>query len=457
MQNELGWTAAVARFVASSPVEWSDELRSAVYDGVIDWFSSVLTAKDDATAEQLMASMGNEPPYSLTARECTVIGKPYKAGVLDAALVNGYLAHALDYDDVHEEVRGHPSAVLIAALLAEAEYGSISGKPFKEGYLIGMEVMCQLGRWIGNSHYELGWHSTATLGAIAAAAAVARMRGFTEEQARHAIGLAATQAGGLRLHFGSAVKPLHAGIAARAGVMAARMAYAGIQGSDEVLDGKLGFIDMYSGGSPAFAEPDIEQWGKPWRIVQPGLWFKIYPCCSASYHAIDAAHELWIHNGYTADEIAQVNVIFPPGGDAALVANNPGNGVEGRFSAEYIVALKLTQPMLELGDFDEGAIREDMRQLMQRVRRHYREDIPAAPTAMPKGRFTIVEVVKTDGTVQSSRSDTPTGSPGKPLSEGDKLRKYEAAAKGMASGWKELPRRVRQLEQLKAIADLWRS
>lgn len=457
MQSEHNWTEQIAYYVTTTSINWDTELRNALYDGVLDWFSSVLSSKEDSTAEQLLLALGYDEQHKGVPSGCTVFGKSYKANALDAALINGYLAHALDYDDVHEEVRGHPSAVLLAALLAEAEHCSCSGKAFMEGYLIGMEVMCQLGKLIVNKHYELGWHSTSTLGAIAAAVAVGRMKGFTSLQLQHAIGLAATQAGGLRVHFGSSVKPLHAGIAARAGLLAARMAEAGITGAHETLTGKLGFLHMYSNGAVDSASLHIESWGRPWRMIEPGLWYKKYPCCSAAYHAIDAAHALWEKHQYAASEIASVRLLYPPGGDAALVIKQPVNGIEGRFSAEYIVAQKLVQAELSFLDFSEQAIDDEIKQLMSKITREHRIDIVASPEAMPKGRFTIVEVTKTDGSVDQMRCDYPTGSPRKPLSIEDKQYKFSAAIHGLDISWQAVPDRLLQLEQAAQVSELWRT
>lgn len=450
-----GWTRQVAEFAANTPISWTSGLKDKIYDGITDWLASTLAARQDPMAEQLLRSLGYTVlDASLQPFPCTVIGRSERVSALDAALINGYLAHALDYDDAHEDVRGHPSAVLLSALMAEAEQWASPGLALMEGYLIGMETMCQLGRLLGAAHYEQGWHTTSTAGGISVAVAVGRMRGLTTRQLQHAIGLAATQAGGLRAHFGTPVKPLHAGLAARAGVLAARMAAEGVEGAEEVLQGKQGFLHMYRHGREGEVL-DTAGWGKPWRLEAPGLWFKKYPCCSASYHAIDAANTLWEQHRYAPGDIQSVKLIYPPGGDAALVIREPRNGMEGRFSAEYIAALKLTRPELSLQDFEEQPIDEAILQLIGRSHREYRSDIQVSPEAMPKGRFTIVEVTKRDGTTASARCDVPNGSPGKPLTPEEMAYKFRLAAEGTFQDTNEAFQRVRQLDELEQVADLW--
>jgi 2-methylcitrate dehydratase PrpD len=436
------------RIVAADPLGDSQAVGAA-RAGVLDWLASALSARGDSGADRIVSALGLGAGAAVNAGagDATVLGRGYRLAALDAALVNGYLSHALDYDDVHESVRGHPSAVLLPALLAEAEARHATGADFLAAYIIGVETMCRLGLALGSSHYEAGWHSTATLGVIGAAAACARLMRLDTDQTVHALGLAVTRSGGLRLHFGSEVKPLHAGLAARDGLMAARLAEAGITGDQEPLEGQVGFLSIFSGGE-ARPERVLADWGDSWQIYAPGLWFKQYPFCSAAQHAADAALAIRDRDRPAAADIEKVIVTYPPGGDAALVIRHPKTGIEGRFSVEYVIASVLISGELGMETFSDRSIPADVQAIAAKVDRQYNSQIVPATNAMPKGRFTIVNVRMTDGTTYIERVDCPRGAPGRPLLEEERLAKYEDAIRGLPVAWAKLPKLIDELEEL---------
>jgi 2-methylcitrate dehydratase PrpD len=456
MSARTGLTRRLAEWVVQSDPLGDEEVLAAAKAGVLDFLASTLAARDDWGADNIAAALGVQPgrrgSESAGDGRASVIGRADRLAPLDAALVNGYLAHALDYDDVHESVRGHPGAVLLPALLAEAEARRLGGAAVLAAYAVGVETMCRLGLAIGRGHYEAGWHSTATLGAIGAAAACARLIGLDAERTVHAISFAATQSAGLRVQFGSEAKPLHAGLAARAGLLAARLAASGLRGAEEPLSGDIGFLSIYGRGQ---AHPDavLEGWGAPWQIVNPGLWFKLYPCCSAAHHAADAALVIRAKHAPDPARIAAVTAAFPPGGDAALVIREPKTGVEGRFSAEYVIAAALLHGELGLDAFADRLLDERERSLAGKVLRVTDGETVPAPDAMPKGRFAIVTVMMEDGTAYAERVDRPRGSPGRPLTEQERLMKYRDAVRGMPDPWRHLPDRIAHFERL---ADLSR-
>ncbi len=465
-------TSGLAERIVSADPLCDSRAVEAARAGVLDWLASALAAREDASVERIMSALGINAPANtlvrddrqvargarggggdlgslagaeLTGGSSTVLGHSYRLSSLDAALVNGYMSHALDVDDVHESMRGHPSAVLLPALLAEAEARHSSGVDFLAAYIIGVETMCRVGLALGPTHYEAGWHSTATLGVMGAAAACARLMRLSAEKTVNALGLAATQAGGLRVHFGSEVKPLHAGLAARNGLMAARLAESGIMGEQEPLTGALGFLSIFSSG---LARPELvlDGWGSPWQIHRPGLWFKQYPFCSAAQHAADAALSIREAHQPIAADIRKVLVTYPPGGDAALVVREPKTGVEGRFSVEYVIAIALLSGELGVETFSDKPIPANVQALAAKVERHYDSRIAPADNAMPKGRFTIVNVELHDGTSYSARVDCPRGAPGRPLLREERLAKYADAIRGLPDAWAKLPRRIDELE-----------
>ncbi|UUD43119.1 MmgE/PrpD family protein [Bacillus pumilus] len=390
-------------------------------NGLLDAAAAALAAKEDEGIQKLMQLVEKEGG----AAQVPVIGQGKKISRQSAAMLNGYLIHALDYDDVHSDVRGHPSAVIIPALLSQLTDGKGYGERFLAAYITGVEVMARLGESIGKAHYERGWHNTGTLGAIAAVCAIGYLKQVSREELTKAIGFAGAQSSGMRKQFGSDMKPLQAGLAAKTAVWSMDLACSGFGGNESVLDGENGFFSLY--GDQELAEKRLlEGYGSIWRIVTPGLWFKVYPFCSAAHHAAEAIEFLVKERPSIQNQIEQVDVIFPPGGDAALTERTPLTGEEGRFSVEYVIALAVFGHTLSLDAFTKKTISPEMRTWMKRVSRGYDQTIDPHPDAVPKGRFTIVKLTLSDGTTISRRVDIPRGAPGHALSKEDIMQKLSS-------------------------------
>ena len=325
-------------------------------------------------------------------------------GPASRALLLGYAGHALDYDDFHADFRGHPSVVILPALLAwAAENGAFDLARFLDAYIIGVEMAGRLGLAMTQHHYTLGYHNTASLGTLAAAAALARFSGADARQTAVLLGIAATQASGLRAQFGSAVKPLHAGFAAERAVRATQLALAGFDGqADGVLEA---FIAL---GSAEAAQRDRlpENWGDPWRIVAPGLEFKPFATCAGTHSAAEATREIrqrWTGGVETLlSRIDRISVAFPPGGDIAASVRQPQNGIEARFSLEYVIAAMLIYGDLRMADFAEGEVNPQIMALAAKVARQ--PDDRAPPDALnPALRFHEVTLFLHDGATLRQR------------------------------------------------------
>ncbi|WP_442799396.1 MmgE/PrpD family protein [Pantoea vagans] len=326
--------------------------------------------------------------------------------VRSQALLLAYAGHALDYDDFHADFRGHPSVVILPALFAWQRVQPKSLEHFLDAYVTGVEMAGHLGLAVSQQHYALGYHNTATLGTLAAAAALARLLGMKSDATANLLGIAATQASGLRAQFGSAVKPLHAGFAAERAVTAAQLTLAGIDGRQQ------GVIEAFVAASSAGqAQPEklLENWGSPWRISTPGLEFKPFPTCAGTHSAAEAARSLrqqWLAAGKPLDallsQIIDITVAFPPGGDIAASIRVPVNGIEARFSLEYVIAAMLIYGDLRLQDFAEGDLNHQVMPLAARVRRT--PDQSAPPDALnPALRFHVVTLTLADGTTLHQR------------------------------------------------------
>lgn len=381
--------------VKSNP---SDEAIAAARLGILDFLASAFAGVTDNGFKKLKGKFS-----CFSQLQASAIGVTEKIDVLNAALLNGYVGHALDYDDVHGSARGHPSTVVLPAIFAIAEIYECSAKKVLQSYVVGVETMARLGLAIGGWHYDHGFHQTATVGTIGAAAAIAFLLDFSTELVENTISIAATQAFGLRVQFGSEVKPLHAGLAARAGVFAAQIASTGLSGAKECFDGPIGFLSVF-GGTSITPRNLVTNWGVEWQIVSPGLYFKPYPCCIATHYAAEAALFLKKNHDIVIEDITEIKVIFPENGDVPLQIRNPSTGLEGRFSVEYVVAVALIDGFLGVNAFMEKPIGNNFTELFHKVKRDYDYAAPRA-SSDPTTRFSILEIKLKNGLLLSKKID----------------------------------------------------
>ena len=404
-----------------------DDVRELGRRALLDTIGVTLAGSTQPTArlsrEMLEAEGGDG--------RATVLGTPTSATLAGAALANGTAGHALDFDDVTSSMSGHPSIPLMPAALAAAESIGASGSDLVSAFLIGFEVECKVGRGLGRSHYARGFHQTTTLGTLGAAAACAKLWDLDEEQTAHALAIAASMSGGLRTNFGSMTKPLQAGNAARGGLVAAQLAKEGFTGGHDVLDGPIGFVNMYS---PA-GDGDIEQvdgFGDPWEAVDPGISVKKYPCCFVTHRAADATLSLAEQHDLSPDMIDHVEVHVPatsigPGGAIGpLIHPRPQTGLEGKSSMEYVVSSALFDREIRLANFEDKAVqRPEIQEFLTRVRPV--GDSERYPTASGD-QYQAVEIHTKDGRVLAETVQEPRGGPSNPLTWDELLSKYHDGA-----------------------------
>src|SRR3989442_701718 len=221
---------------------------------------------------------------------CTVVGASLRTSPTWAALANGAAGHAHDFDDTSFALMGHPSVPLLAAALAAGEAETADGAAVTLAYLIGFEVDAAVGTAINPDHYTRGWHATATIGTIGCAAAAARLLALDLGQVRHALGLAASLASGLKENFGSMTKPYHAGHAARNGVLAPLLAREGLTASESALDGKQGFLGATgSAAIPTVAlASTLDGLGQRWHVLESGVGGQPNPSRPLDHPPLDA-------------------------------------------------------------------------------------------------------------------------------------------------------------------------
>ena len=334
------------------------------------------------------------------------------------ALYLGTLAHAADYDDISHPAYCHATALLLPPLLVRALATGSNGLTLIRAHIVGIETLGQLGRRLNTAHYEKGWHTTGTFGAIGATAALCFLEGFSDEATRRAIGISASLASGVRQNFGTMTKPLHAGLAGRAAILATRLAASEFTCADDAIEGKFGFMKVFGGSAP---ESLRKPWGEPLEILtDAGIGLKAYPCCAATHPAIDAALKLREQIGQAIDQIDSVRVGASRFAMQPLVHDIPATGLEGKFSMRYCVSAALCDGMVKAWTFEPQAIaREDIQAMMNRI------TVEIDPLVADDHEFAaIVDITLKSGRKESVRIDVASGKPGNWLTEGKLREKF---------------------------------
>jgi 2-methylcitrate dehydratase PrpD len=341
----------------------------------------------------------------------------------EAAWINGTAAHALDYDDV--ALRGHPSAVLVPAILAEGQSLKASGAQMATAYVAGYEVWADLQRRDPQQHHEKGWHPTGIFGAIGAAAACASLRGLDAEKATTAIALGASQSAGLVSNFGTMAKPFHAGRSAHAGVIAARLAAAGFTASADALEHPLGFLAAVSPKGNVDRSAPIQA-GRDWSILTQGLSVKKYPLCYCTHRAIDGALDLLRDQKIGPADVKAVTVSTSRRNTKILRNSRPQTGLEAKFSMQFAMASAIAAKRVGLTELtDTFVLGKDIQALMPKVEvvPDDRED----PVRLGASPYDLVVIETTDGRrLESARVTLERGSPELPLSPEELWTKFEA-------------------------------
>ena len=383
---------------------------------------SLAAAKDEAVAilaETLAGREGNSA--------ATVIGRSHRTDALSAALINGVLAHALDFDDVNDSCMGHPSAPLVPAVLALGEELGASGARVLEAFLIGFELECKLGLAIGNAHYAKGWHATATTGTMAAAAACAKLLGLDRERIGMALGIAASSSAGMRINFGTMTKPFHVGQAARGGLMAALLASNGFTATADILDHPIDYTRVFADKGEADASRIVGTLGSPWDIASPGLVVKKYPCCNSTHRTIDATLSLVSEHSPSPSEIESIVITMPPGEDIPLIYSRASTGLEGKFSMQYCIASAILDGRVDLNTFDQTSVdRPEVQRLTGLVKLEY--DDTQDPVVVNAGGHVDVTINMSAGSSVTTRIEQAGGTPEYPLSDEELNQKFTSCA-----------------------------
>ena len=397
--------------------------------------------------------------------DATVAGSAIKAPARFAAFANGVSIHADDFDDTQlaagrDRVYGlltHPTVSALTSVLAAAEAGGpYSGKEFMVAYHAGVEVECKAAEAISPRHYEDGFHSTGTCGTLGAAAGCARLRRSNPDQVARILGIAASQAAGLRENFGTMMKPFHAGHAAECGVLSAELASLGWTSADDILEAPSGFFHAYGGSyDPTII---VDKLAKPWTFISPGVSIKPYPSGSLTHPAMTELARLIRAHNIQVSQVERVDVGTNRNMPNALIHHRPKTGLEAKFSMEFCLAILLLERRAGLAQFTNDVVqRDDVQDMVRRV--NFYVDPAAEKTGYDK-MTSILRIHLKNGSVLSGRADFAKGSPSNPMTYDEVAEKFRGCAE--FAGWKKaaaeaLITRVRGLEEMadvRALAQL---
>ena len=426
-------TASLAEFVLNASPPARARERAAV--AVCDTVGVILAGASEPAPRIVRATITSD-----SRGNCRILGTGERASAADAAFANGVAAHALDFDDMCFVSMAHPSCALVPAALATAEAAATSGRAVLDAYIVGFELECRLGLVMNPRHYHTrGWHCTSSIGTLGAAAAAARILKLTPAAAAHALGIAASLACGLKENIGTMVKPLHAGVAARNGVMAARLAQQGLTASEIAIDGPQGYLAvMDSERPPADLAAVAADLGKRWEILDTGISVKLYPSCAATHPPLDALLQLVREHGFTGDDVDAIEVEVDSMTPRLLIHDRPSTELEAKFSMPFCAAAAIVFGHPRIDTFAQDRIGDArVQQLLPRVSLRANTGFDsAAPLSQAR-----VTVRLRDSRTLVGRADGARGYPGR-------LTDEEVAAKFIGCAERSLSRRAARLALL---------
>ncbi len=436
-------------FVSSAAVP--PAARAAARDAVLDPVGVTLAGSVEPVARMVRDVARAEGG----ATRCGILGVAERTGAGWAALANGTAAHALDFDDMCFVSLAHPSTPLVAAGLAAAELADAGGAALLDAYCVGFEIEAVLGRVMNPTHYAQGWHATATLGTIGAAATAVRLLGQDAQTAACSMAIAASEASGLKESFGTMVKPLQAGLAGRNGVLAALLAEAGLVASERAVDGPQGLLVAMQARRHELGDAGAAL-GRVWEIVDGGITVKLYPSCAATHPTIDTLIDLRAEHGFGADEVDQIEIGVDAVTPTVLIHDRPTGGLEAKFSMHFCAAAAVADGRVDIQTFETGLADPRIRRLLPRVTMRVDPSVGGDQPALTEA---VVTVRLVDGQSFRRRVRGARGYPSRPPTAEELDRKFRTCAEravspAAASEALEFLRDLERRPRVAALTDL---
>ena len=457
--HNLALTRYVAGFVFVSrgsdlPADVIAQGKKSILDG-LGLALSGSVAKSGELVRKHLADLG------LAAGPSTVIGSTLRVAPRFAAFANGVGIHADDYDDTQlavakDRVYGlltHPTAPALPAALAVGEALGASGREVMLAYHLGVEVECKIAEAINPRHYQTGFHTTATCGTFAAAAAAGKLMGQDVETLQRSLSIAGSQSAGLRENFGTMTKPFHAGRSSESGVVAAQLAAIGWTATDKILEAPRGFFSAAGGG---YDKAAIEgKLGVPWTFAEPGVSIKPHPSGSLTHPGMTLMLDLIREHDIKADQVAKVRVGTNHNMPNALIHHRPQNELQAKFSMEFCMAILLIEGRAGLAEFTDDLVRRaDVQAMIEKI--EFVVDDRAEAAGYHK-MTTYLDITLKDGRTISGVADFGKGSPANPMSFEEVAAKFSECAefaRWSGARAKDVVGMVRDLEDLDSIGRL---
>ena len=357
----MGATETIAKWVVDTSYEdIPPEAIRVANESCFDLLGVILAGSTQPVGEIIQQYVDN----SGGSNQATVLASGLQTSLANAALANGTMGHALDYDDFGGF--GHPTVAIFPALLALGESLNSTGRDLLEAYVIGCELGLALQHTTKYAQMERGFHSTAVIGRMAATAACAKLVGLDQEQTVIALGIAGSMASGVIHNFGTMVKPLHAGLTCRDAVMAVQFAQRGFTAGHQIFEHPLGFTTPVLGEGIYDLNEMAENLGNPFR-VQDALIIKKYPCCGGNHAMLDSLFSLMREHNFTWEDVASAEV-DQSYLSIVMLYTEPDDPLKGKFSAKYNVAAALVDGEVSIDTFSDEKIADpDIQEAMGKV------------------------------------------------------------------------------------------
>jgi 2-methylcitrate dehydratase PrpD len=434
--TDIGVTRQLARFIVES--RWSDIPQDVRHEGeraILNWLGCAFGGCRDEAVERLLAALrefAGQP-------QATLLGRGERLDALTAACINAVSSNILDFDDTHLRTVIHPTVPVAAALLALAEYRPLSGAEFLHAFILGVDAECRIGNAVSPAHYEVGWHITATCGVFGAAVAAGKALKLDARQMAWALGIAATQASGIREVLGSMCKSYNMGHAARNGLAAALLAAGNFTSSERALEAQRGFLNVFATRSDA---AEITRGlGTSWELMQNA--YKPYPCGIVIHPVLDACLDLRAAHRIDPAMIAKVEVTINPLAQQLCGNKSPRNGLEGKLSLYHSAVVALLDGDAGVHQYADARV-NDPRVVAFREKIALRDDA-AIGKEQARVRITLTNGKNLEMFVEHAR-----GCLQRPMSDADLSAKFRGLAAAELA-----PRAVEQLiEQCWSLAEL---
>ncbi len=450
----MGATEKIARFVVETGYE--DMPRAAVQKAkrtALDCLGAALAGITEPVSQAITAYARNLGGPS----QASVFAAGLRVSAPDAALANGSIAHALDYDDCGAKI-GHPSVLVLPAVLSLGEQVGASGKEILAAYILGLEVEGKIALHADFKLMQGRLNHQTWYGSIGAAAACAKLLKLDVAKTRVALGVGANFACGLAANHGSMAGAMAAGNACRNGVVAALLAREGFTANPDIIEAKNGFYDTLVGGGRYDAERMAESLGKPFYIESPGIGLKKYPSCYHTHRALDGVFQLLGEHSLSDNDIAEIDVGTSERALRVLAFSEPATPYQAKFSMPHCVAAAVVDHQVTLETFTDHKMTDrGIVEARKKVHLSF-PDVPIWPGLADVGPDTEfvgnpVTIRTRDGQSYSARVDIPRGDPALPLTDDELMAKYRDCARSQLRP-EEIERSVEMVLGLEKAADI---